>query len=734
MRRRLLSGNHINLILESSEQNIPAYGGTVSLNAYISQKLNNELIKLPADATLIIENVDWVHSVDTLLNLPAGFASTSPDTISFDINIVPGETIYIYGSAGLRYYQITYPADNKTWNFSSSDWSSLVKQIANAGDSGLSDVDATINDLRVYSGGKSIRANTSGYIQLTNAGSPDSLCFQYIPQSSGTLNIKVSNTGGTANMERLVYVQIGDSKHVISIDTRGKITGEIRTCSIIAEYEGLTSNPVIITQAENIMLSESELLDGYDIYDSRVTKLTWFNSYPWTESGLVMQRTYNNYSSLESETKLTYPENLKFFDTGDGSDWVHTLEDKEILKLSNPAGYATSSPQTVVFEFYDTRSTGLVYIYGSAGLRFYSIRSSSDSSDKADGIYYDRTWDFSSSDWKDYLSTVADTGSTGVTDLDIAVKGLRVVSGGGTVRAGNNYWQLQTPGDIEKCCFVVAVPKGGRLEIKVSNTGSNEDLDRLVYAHIVQNHSFIECDDNSTDSERSCEVGIDNGALTITQQPAPLYNARGFEYVDMGDAGIWATCNVGASKPEDYGLYFAWGETQGYASASEKSGGFEYKTTPYWVSGSEYYNLKWSKYTKHDEHSSTGIADNKLVLDLEDDAAHVNMGGDWRMPTREETAKLWDACDIDMSSQNGVAGVLFTLKTDSTKTLFFPYTGHANGSSMERRSAIKCWTSSLYSGYEAYGTYYESGVKAISPEFRRYGLTIRAILGPSKES
>lgn len=210
-------------------------------------------------------------------------------------------------------------------------------------------------------------------------------------------------------------------------------------------------------------------------------------------------------------------------------------------------------------------------------------------------------------------------------------------------------------------------------------------------------------------------------------------DTNGYKYVDMGPAGLWATCNVGAEKPEDYGLYFAWGETTGYAQPSDKPGGFVWNTAPYWVSGT-YANSKWSKYTPTDSYSSTGIADGKTVLDLEDDAAYVNMGGNWRMPTMEEWVELVNACETTWETDyngTGIAGRLFKLKTDSSKELFFPAAGIISDgvlSSVGTRTDV--WSSQLRvaTPQTAYCCAMTSTVNPQNFFYRPDGRSVRAVL------
>ena len=103
---------------------------------------------------------------------------------------------------------------------------------------------------------------------------------------------------------------------------------------------------------------------------------------------------------------------------------------------------------------------------------------------------------------------------------------------------------------------------------------------------------------------------------------------EGYYYVDLGlpSGTLWATCNIGAFSPYENGSYFAWGETV------PKDNGFYDWTNYKWSTGDD------GHYTKYNPD------DNKTVLDPEDDAARVNWGGGWRMPTRDEMVELTEKC------------------------------------------------------------------------------------------
>lgn len=133
------------------------------------------------------------------------------------------------------------------------------------------------------------------------------------------------------------------------------------------------------------------------------------------------------------------------------------------------------------------------------------------------------------------------------------------------------------------------------------------------------------------------------------------------EYVDLGlpSGTLWATCNVGAEKPEGYGDYFAWGET----SPKEK---YDYETYK-WCNGTS------SSFTKYNSNSKYGTVDNKTVLEPEDDAAHVNWGGTWRMPTDSEIQELIDNCTWTWTTLNGISG--FNVEGYNGNFIFLPAAG-----------------------------------------------------------
>ena len=165
---------------------------------------------------------------------------------------------------------------------------------------------------------------------------------------------------------------------------------------------------------------------------------------------------------------------------------------------------------------------------------------------------------------------------------------------------------------------------------------------------------------------------------------------NGHEYVDLGLSVKWATCNVGASRPEYVGDYYAWGEN--YTKDN-------YLWTNYLFrrSGNDVFEVKFIKYNKNNTH---GKIDNKTKLDLSDDVAHVKWGGSWRMPTKAEYDELLNSgvCILEWTTQNGVNGLLITSNKYGYEgnSIFLPAGGFRDKESLHQIGRYCAyWTSSL---------------------------------------
>ena len=135
------------------------------------------------------------------------------------------------------------------------------------------------------------------------------------------------------------------------------------------------------------------------------------------------------------------------------------------------------------------------------------------------------------------------------------------------------------------------------------------------------------------------------------QEAAEKAKYNGHEYVDLGLSVKWATCNVGANKPEDYGNYYAWGETSTKSSYTE--------------SNSKTYGKQMSDIKGNSQY----------------DAARANWGGIWRLPTRAELEELKNKCTWTWTAQNGVKG--YKVTGPNGNSIFLPAAGYRYGSSLD---------------------------------------------------
>ena len=188
---------------------------------------------------------------------------------------------------------------------------------------------------------------------------------------------------------------------------------------------------------------------------------------------------------------------------------------------------------------------------------------------------------------------------------------------------------------------------------------------------------------------------------------------NGYGYVDLGLSVKWATCNVGANNPEDYGDYFAWGETTTKDT---------YKWSTYkWCNGS---SSTLTKYCNNSSYGNNGFTDNKTQLELSDDAARANWGGSWRMPTDAEWEELINNCTWTWTTQNGKNGYKVTSKSNGN-SIFLP------ASSLDKAGSYgNYWSSSLNTDYP-YGAwcvyFYSSSESRSSYAYRYNGRSVRPV-------
>ena len=204
-----------------------------------------------------------------------------------------------------------------------------------------------------------------------------------------------------------------------------------------------------------------------------------------------------------------------------------------------------------------------------------------------------------------------------------------------------------------------------------------------------------------------------------TPEPEPT-----MESVDLGLSVKWATCNLGASKPEEYGDYYGWGCTEPYAEGDnigwplyfQKLGG----------SGTDWTDCGTSKdpLQEYVYPYSMSISGTKW------DAARKKLGGKWRMPTRDEIWELIDNCTWSWVTLNGVNGCKVVSKKDTSKYIFLPAAGTRYGTSLyDAGSGGSCWgaTPNSYNADGAPLLSFKSGYRDVLLSDRCYGRTVRPV-------
>ena len=213
--------------------------------------------------------------------------------------------------------------------------------------------------------------------------------------------------------------------------------------------------------------------------------------------------------------------------------------------------------------------------------------------------------------------------------------------------------------------------------------------------------------------------------VTVTTTNSETINGRDFVDLGLPSGTLWATCNVGANSPEEYGDHFAWGETE---SKSDYSWG----TYKYLQGG--YSTL--TKYCTQGEYGYNGFTDDLTELQPEDDAATANWGSEWQMPSKdqfseifkyEHTTKVW-------TTFKGVNGYKFTSKVNGN-SIFMPAAGKREGTSFDKEGSCGYyWARSLDTGspHFAYDIYFHSYNPGSGNESRCYGKSVRPVRAPEK--
>ena len=282
------------------------------------------------------------------------------------------------------------------------------------------------------------------------------------------------------------------------------------------------------------------------------------------------------------------------------------------------------------------------------------------------------------------------------------------------ISSRNRYFGLTIRPVLGQKLYTISVGSSDNSQGTVSGGGIYEDGYQItLIATANSGYKFKEWNDGNTDNPRVITV-TSNAIYTAYFEEENNLHA-GHEYVDLGLSVKWATCNVGANSPEEYGNYYAWGEV-------ESNTVYSWSTYKYWE------EKTLTKYCTESSMGKDGFVDNKSILDPEDDVATMNWGGSWRMATKAEQDELYNSCTWNWTTQNGVNGYKVTGLNGNS--IFLPAAGYMyDGVLSNDGSGGYYWSSSLYGfPYFAYFVkFYSSSVDCSEFYDRYYGRSVRPV-------
>ena len=310
------------------------------------------------------------------------------------------------------------------------------------------------------------------------------------------------------------------------------------------------------------------------------------------------------------------------------------------------------------------------------------------------------------------------------------MNGQRLTEFSGFVDQGTH--QLTINLDKPQIAFIVITTSNSQFTKKIINTGCGDynkiEINRLdaTYNKSRDGGEFVIGDEmsyfavaqsngNTIYSNIVTQAQYNDETIVLTFSiPTPDHT-----YVDLGlpSGLLWATCNVGADNPEEYGDYFAWGETT-------PKDYYDWSTYQY-CNGSI---NTMTKYCSNSSYGYNGFTDDLTVLLPEDDAATANWGDGWRMPTEEEFQELYNNTTVTWTTQNGENGRLFTASNGNS--LFLPAAGYRIHSSLGYAGSLGNYrSSSLYTGIPncAWSFYFDSGNYDMGNGGRYFGQSVRPV-------
>lgn len=279
--------------------------------------------------------------------------------------------------------------------------------------------------------------------------------------------------------------------------------------------------------------------------------------------------------------------------------------------------------------------------------------------------------------------------------------------------------------DPETGILSVIDGKADKSEMSISTSGDQTTitLKSGTQATVLNAHQDISGKANTSD----LTAHTTNTSVHVTQSLLDRISrleANGHDYVEIGGLK-WATVNIGANSITDYGFKFQWGDTQGYTHDQVGDG-----------DGKKYFGAEDYKYYDGSNMTKYNNTDGQMTLSISDDAAQVNWGGGWRMPTQAEFAALINATTLTWIADyqgSGVAGITLTDKTDNSKVLFFPAAGYCqNGNVGNVGGGGSFWSSSRYNDSASFAyiaSFSSSGINYTTYGGRINGYSVRGVIG-----
>lgn len=273
-------------------------------------------------------------------------------------------------------------------------------------------------------------------------------------------------------------------------------------------------------------------------------------------------------------------------------------------------------------------------------------------------------------------------------------------------------------GSESGCDYFIAVLDDAQI-IKAS--GRNQDRYSKTFDKAGTATLVVKYTKDISDSDFDDCAMVHHVKLKKSNAPNEGDVAGSHEYVDLGLSVKWATKNVGADYPEDYGLFFAWGETTGKYDYNY----MKFEWVNYRLCDESYSKL--TKYCIQSQYGYNNFIDNKITLEQVDDAATVNWGSPWRMPTKAEFKELRDNCTWTWVTDKVGNGYKVTSKINGN-SIFIPASGYNNGQYSESEGFY--WSSSLKEelSWEAYSLRFTAEyINTDQGERRCSGHSIRAV-------